>query len=583
MAIDRLALDVGRGFDPSRDAHVRKAVDIAEQQRGPGWKFVMFDEGAGRVHLERRQEVSSVAAQKSGRQKVLSLGKSFGPNDGERAARAFEAMPDNDGYVMTRYDPYRDEAELTRLTPEEVRCRGAVATALAVRPWEVQVRGERNGGFAVELPPSYSPSKHDVKLEEVATQAVGKPGWYIDVDIPKLRMRIVPAELPTFPGMIPFPQQVAEEFAAQGGQLLFGQSLPATGDQSGQWLALDFSSGPHSTVNGTTGSGKTATINSLIRSAVTAGMELVLVDVPHKAVDYTWVKPFVREHGWGCESLEDAVVVLRHVYEEGQRRGRVLKQYDVEKMSKLPADVRAKMPGIFIIVDELSGLLQFTDKLLGLPKDHPDRIAAEQENALHSMLLNALLKIAAEMRAFGLYLLLSTQVANTTTGIPPKLRTLLSNKLLMGVNANKANRQQTFNDPDGVPEIPDHIRVDKVAGRGVGAAEMEGQRPAVFKGVFADIQEHRAFIESSGYRRAKCPEPTDALRRKHCSFLYEDENGDPLPQLEETQPRFAGGPLPNDPDAGALGSDGRQLRGAAAAAHASKKYAAAAGSDPAPF
>lgn len=585
MAIDRMSLNVGRGgFDPGKDAHVQKVIELAEQQQGPGWQFVMFDESAGLVHLERRQQVTSLSKSTSGKRsvKLLSLGKAFGPNDGEKAARAFEAMPDHEGYVMTRFDPYRGVAELTKLGPEEVRCRGAVANVLRVKDWEVQVRAVRGGGFNVELSPSYSPSKHDVALEEVATQVVGRPGWYLDIDIPKLQMRIVPAELPTFPGMIPYPQSVAEQFANDGGQLLFGQSLPATGDQQGEWLALDFSSGPHSTVNGTTGSGKTATINSLIRSAVTAGMELVIVDVPHKAVDYTWVKPYVREHGWGCESLEDAVVALRHVYEEGQRRGRVFKQYDVEKMAKLPADVRAKMPGIFIVVDELSGLLQMTDKLQGLPKDHPDRVAAEQENALHSMLLSVLLKIAAEMRAFGLYLLLSTQVANSTTGSPPKLRTLLSNKLLMGVNANKSNRQQTFNDPDGVPEIPDHIRVDKAAGRGVGAAEMEGQRPAVFKGVFADIKEHRKFIESLGRRRARCPEPSDELRRQHCSFLYEDVDGEPLPQLADTPPRFSGGPLPNDPDAGAVDAMGNPLRGAAAAAHASKRYANSA-SDPAPF
>ena len=150
------------------------------------------------------------------------------------------------------------------------------------------------------------------------------------------------------------------------------------------------------------------------------------------------------------------------------------------------------------------------------------------------------------------------------------------------MNANKSNRQQTFNDPDGVPEIPDHIRVDKAAGRGVGAAEMEGQRPAVFKGVFADIAEHRAFIESLGRRRARCPEPSDELRRQHCSFLYEDVDGEPLPQLADTAPRFSGGPLPNDPDAGAVDAMGNPLRGAAAAAHASKRYANSA-SDPAPF
>lgn len=564
-------MKVPGSFDPTRKSHVEQVILAAQKKHGPGWGFSIYDPDRAVAHLERRGVVSTTAAITNGNTKVLSLGEGYGPADGEKAAARFESLPGNEGFVMTSYDPYGGKAELSKLSAGEKRCRSALAFALGVKAWEVEVRSVRGGGYEVGLPPGYSPAKHDVKLEEVATSVVGRPGWYLDIDVRKLQMKIVPAELPTFPAMISYDAAIAKRFAKDDNKLLFGKSLPPTGDQDGEWLAIDVAQTPHFTINGTTGAGKTSAINSIIRSAVIAGFELAIIDVPHKAVDYTWAKPFVRDYAWGCESLEDAVVALKVLYAEGERRAKVLKKYDVEKVSKLPKDVQAQMPPILIVVDELSGLLQLTDKLLGLPKDHPDRVAAQNENALHSMLLGELLKLASQMRFVSLHLCLSTQVANSTTGIPPKLRTLLGGKLLLGVNQNKNNRTQTFNDPDSVPEVPDHIKNDGIAGRGVGTLELEGQRSEIFKAVFEDVTGHKNAISSLISRGVGHPEPTDAQRQKYVSFLYEDENGEPMATLPDTQPRFSGGPLPNDPDAGAVDANGNRLRGAAAAAHSHKR------------
>lgn len=572
-----MPIKVGQKFNPGRSDHVAKVLDSIDADRyGDGWQISHYDQQAGILYLERRDAVTSVASASQGTCTV-NLGRDFGPRDGQKAAARLEGSPEYAGMTMVSYDPYAGHAQLAKLTDAQKRCRGAVANVLGVEPWDVQVSSRRGGGYTVTLPSRYTPSKHDKGLTEVATGVVGKPGWYLDIDVARLTMQIVPSEPPTFPAKIGFPEDVAKQFAAEG-KILFGKTLAATGDQDGEWIALDVSRAPHTSVNGTTGAGKSGAINSIIHSALLAGFELAVIDVPHKARDFAWVKPYVRQHGWGCNSLEDSVVAMKLLYEEGMRRASLLEQYDVEKMSRLPKDVLAENPPVLIVVDELSGLLQLAPKLEGLPKDHPDRVEAMQENALHSMLLGVILKIAAELRFTQMYLLLGTQVANDTTGVPPKLRTLLSGKLLLGVNQNDANRRQTFNDATAVPQIPEHLKVGK-AGIGSGTCELEGQRPAVFKGVYEDPEDHLAAIQRFLLPKPGVQhEPTDAHRRRFCSFLYEDEDGEPIAQLSDAK-RFSGGPLANDPDAaGMFDHDGKRLTGAAAAAAASRAHA-----DPAPF
>lgn len=523
-SIERVSVRVRGSFDPGLDAHVQRVIAGVEQEKGPGWTLAYYDTSAGSVLLERRSAATAVTAT-DGRSRTLALDRSYGPGDGERAAARFEAQPDNAGYTMTRYDAYAGTATLTRLTRPEIHARDRIASALGVKPWEVQVSVRDAGGFHIGLPQSYAPSRHDVKLQEAITTSIGRDGWYARIDVPNLRAEIIPSAPPTFPAAVPYPFAEAAQLSGMD-RLLFGMSLPPTGDADGELLWLDFNSGPHSAVNGTTGAGKTAVVNSIISSGMHAGMELVICDVPHKAVDYSWLRPFVRDHGWGCESLEDSYVALELVYEEGHRRAQLLKAAGVEKLSLLPPNVQQQTPPIIVIVDELSGLLQKTPELKSLPRDHPKRVDAEQENILHDLILNTVVKICAELRFVGIRVILSTQVANATTGIPPKLRTLLSNKLLLGVNQNDANRRQVFNDADAVPLIPAHLRADKTAGRGVGTCEMEGQSSHVFKGLYGDVREHAAALERLGRRRTLSPEPTDAQRRRIASFLYLDEEED---------------------------------------------------------
>jgi len=82
---------------------------------------------------------------------------------------------------------------LEKLPEDAIRCRGAVAVVLAVKPWQVQVARRKGGGFVLDLPTSYVPSRHDGKLTEVPENVVGRPSWYVDIDAKALAAQIIPA------------------------------------------------------------------------------------------------------------------------------------------------------------------------------------------------------------------------------------------------------------------------------------------------------------------------------------------------------------------------------------------------------
>ena len=287
----------------------------------------------------------------------------------------------------------------------------------------------------------------------------------------------------------------------------------------------------------------TVTINSLIAGALASGYELAIIDVPHKAVDFTWARRYVHSGFWGCDSLEAAATVATLVYEEGQRRAAVLKTHDVTKISELPQALQPRP--LLVVMDEVSGLFQPDDVPRGIPKDHPLVVAALDANGKRAILMGMTLKLAAEMRFVGIRLLLSTQVANATTGIPPKLRSLLNNKLLQGVNTTDAIRRQVFNDPTAVPSVPGNIRGDSKVAKGVGVLEMEGAEPTVYKGFYAVAGDYSKLLSGLGVEETVSPSPSaDDIARVTQSLGADDAP---------------------PPDRRARRADG--LAGAAAAAH----------------
>ena len=200
MAIERLPIPVGTGFDPENPDHLAAVQGrILEVGHGTGWEVQSYDPETGVLTMSRRSALTKVSREDRGNSYRVELRRGIKPSDGEKIAAELESDPTHAGHYMTSFDPYLAQATLTKLTGDELRARGAVATALGVKPWDVQAKAMRGGGFHIGLPKSYVPSKHDKKLEEVASEIVGKPGWFWRVDATAMKGELVPGELPTFP------------------------------------------------------------------------------------------------------------------------------------------------------------------------------------------------------------------------------------------------------------------------------------------------------------------------------------------------------------------------------------------------
>jgi hypothetical protein len=504
LAIERMQLPVGKQFDHQNLDHINAAMKVlAEKGHGSGWEIQSFDPAAGVLTVSRRSALTTVTKSESKTDSYrVELMRGIKPSDGDQIAAQLESDPQHAGYYMTRFEPFISEATMSRLNEDERRARAAIATVLNVKPWDVQISKRSGGGFKVGLPNSYVPSKHDEKLDEIAQVAIGKIGWYFRGDANKLVGEIVPSAPATFPAAISYPMDLLPK--KQGASVVppipVGVTLPRYGDEQGDVLYLDLEASPHTQLAGTSGAGKSVTLNNLIAGALAGGAELVVIDVPAKAVDFDVWRPYVRRGGWGCESFQEGAIALEQLYKEGNERAATLKRYGAKKLSELPPDVQAKMPPVFIVVDEVTGLFSMATVPKGLADDHPLRVEAVSQNLAKELIKQYLEKIAAEQRFVGYKLVVSTQVASTATGISTAFRTNLGNKALLGARATDGNRKLILRDVTSVPDVPDHIKNDSAASRGVGVSEFEGQEAYVFKSFYASESELTAELNRRGIR-----------------------------------------------------------------------------------
>jgi len=517
MSIQTLELQPPPGFDPNNSQHVarilEKVVEAERKKAGASetaqemgenradWKVLSYDSKTNKLTIYRQAAIAQIDEDRRG-VRVVSIPSGTKPTEAEGiAARLQEMYP---GYYLSDFNPHLGRAQLTKMTLDEVRVREAIATAIGVKPWDLKVKGTRRGGYDVRLPSSYMASKHDEKIQEVAETVAGEFGWYWEADPVTLKGNIVPSVPPTFPPSIGYPMELLPK-PSPGvvNPIPFGMALADRGDEENEVLWLRLEDAPHGQVGGTSGSGKSVTLNSIIAGALAAGAELAIADVPAKAVDYELWRPFVRPGGWGCESFEENAVMLQELYNEGNRRAETLKRYGAKKLTELPPDILKAMPPVLIICDEVTGLFAPANERppKGLPSDHPLVIEAEAKATASAMIQSYIQKIAAEQRFVGFKLILSTQVASTATGIGTALRTNLGQKVLLGARATDGNRKLILADVSSAPEIPKHIQqAEGLIPKGVGVAELEAQRPRVFKSFYASEKDFIRELNKRGIR-----------------------------------------------------------------------------------
>jgi len=570
---ERIRVKLPDKFDPSR--HMAPLMKKITETHGEGFEVDSIEDGV--AVATRQVAVTEVSHNDKSKTKEVRLPRSVKPTDGEKMAVKLADQHGN-GWEMTKFEPYLGKAVLAQLSPETARCRGAAALALGAKPWEVQVKPRRDGGFDLELPRTYMPSKHDSKLEEVATGVVGRDGWYVKVNAQKLTASIIPSAPPTFPAMIPTPMDNVVKFdhtKKETFKIPLGMKLPAAGETVGETFYLDMNAGAHLQIGGTSGAGKSVTINCYLSTWLAKGASLAIIDLPTKSADFEWVKDFVRPGGWGCASPAQSAVAIRLIMEEGGRRSKLIKQHGVNDWKDLPKS--AALEPLIVVVDELTGLfaLESVPKAgKGAPQLLKDMAAdANRTNLFKEILKNGIKRVAAELRFTGVFLLLATQVASANTGIDPSLRTNLHHKLLLGAKPTEGNRRLVFSDPDRVPLIPENVRSDSGASRGVGSSEPEGDEPAIFKSYFASVADYRAWLEKLGVPKTTQPEPTKAQMAQ-----LEDAFETPEDQDDIATRRAA----MRDPMAELMGDsgydeNGRPLKGAALAASQARQLSNMAG------
>lgn len=519
MAIERIQIPVGAKFDTSNPQHLDVLMKkVAEAGHGVGWELQSFDPATSKLTLSRRSLLTQVTKDDGPRSDSYRVELSRGTkvSDGDKIAANLESDPQHAGYYVTKFDPYISQATMSKLTEQEVRARAATAVALGVKPWDVQVKATRGGGFDIGLPGSYVPSKFDTKLEEVASQIVGKPGWYWEANPATMTGRIVPGELPVFEPVyqfdfssLPAAGKVDAEirFRFPLGVALGGRGRPNTP------IAMDLSDSVGALVVGLAGSGKSTAVQSIVFSALARNYTLALINSVDKATDFAWAKHLVADGMWGCDSLAQAVAVAKRVGEVGERRGVLLSEHGVSKWQDLPASVRAENPPMLLVADELAALLTADPLPAGLPREVkalPEFVQMQQDLLESKLLATSLAKIPALYRAAGIRVIYLTQQPNERYGFSTKLKGNLPHRVILGTNPSPAEKAHAFRTPEKVPDVPGNVANDSGQARGVGLAHLDGAEPAVFKGYFAPLDAYISEARRRGFPTTLNPAPSES-------------------------------------------------------------------------
>lgn len=235
-------------------------------------------------------------------------------------------------------------------------------------------------------------------------------------------------------------------------------------------------------------------INDVAAFSVASGSEIYVLDHATKATDFYWLRPWVAPHGWGADGLLQTCGLLKWLLDDIEGNGaraRAWREHGWQNWyDDLTDEDKLKYPLRTIIVDELSQLAVGGKNATSIPKNPLPAVMERMiEQQIIALNLATLIKLTQVGRAYGYRFIIATQIASSTTGMPPALRGNLGNRLIMGARASDAQKNLVFNDASSVPDVPRNV-IDEGVSKGAGMSEFEGQPPCVFKTAFPLLGSH---------------------------------------------------------------------------------------------
>jgi S-DNA-T family DNA segregation ATPase FtsK/SpoIIIE len=159
--------------------------------------------------------------------------------------------------------------------------------------------------------------------------------------------------------------------------------------QDGEELVIDLAQAPHGLVAGSTGSGKSVLLNSMICSLIESGRNVKLALVDPKRVELTAYKDVQQLMYPIANTAQEAEVIIDDLIYEMNARFVTMAKYSVTNVRDLHK--RHRPPYIVMVVDEFADLVLSSDKEF----------------------VNKVCLLAQKSRAAGIHIILATQRPST--------------------------------------------------------------------------------------------------------------------------------------------------------------------------
>ena len=274
-------------------------------------------------------------------------------------------------------------------------------------------------------------------------------------------------------------------------------------DLSGRAIFLDLAEMPHLLIAGTTGSGKSVTLNGLLTSLLLTTdprqVKMVLIDpkrvelsqfgrVPHL------ITPVVTD-------VKKAANALSWAVSEMERRYEVLEKFGVRSLEGYNDRAEKPMPYVVIVIDELADLMM--------------NAAAKVEDAV--------IRLAQKARAVGLHLVVATQrpSVDVITGmikanIPSRIAFAVSSQVDSRVILDAPGAESLLGMGDMLFKPVSALRASRVQGAYISEAEVERVVSACAERAQARYIEE---VTEAKLEKEEPEEPEDELIPEAASFV----------------------------------------------------------------